>query len=296
MFSKDGRFEKAQVDAGKIQKQREGAYERWQAAERKAQLEKQINEARERQKSPDKGIDDIDKRESIDIGNKIVAANKQRTDLQRRVESSRENFVNFRDELRKNIEAELSTAQKIGIDWDKFRYDTDYVAAVLRDFRLTDAEFKVGFEDVKFYYDQYNQFTEESNSLDQNLKDWNSQQEALITKYRWEGKDDAAAEIALLSKQYGEANEIIQASPLLPPEVRINLGARAQQQITEESLNQVSILYNYGYGDQAGKMLLSLENAAPEIKESVEYQKAVKSQLKFAQGVVEEKDKRRRTA
>ena len=36
-------------------------------------------------------------------------------------------------------------------------------------------------------------------------------------------------------------------------------------------------------------MLLSLENAAPEIKESVEYQKAVKSQLKFAQGVVEEK-------
>ena len=76
----------------KFKKQREGAYERWQAAERKAQLEKQINEAW-KDKNSDKGIDDIDKRESIDIGNKIVAANKQRTDLQRRVESSRRRIL-----------------------------------------------------------------------------------------------------------------------------------------------------------------------------------------------------------
>lgn len=282
----------AESEAGKIQKQRQGAYERWKTLEAQQEARNKLEEARKRlqEKPEDNGIEDIDRREVVDVSNKIKGGEKERIDLHWVNEMQKNNADSARGAIQAWLNENLKRSQLLGIDAQKFDTDPDYVAQVVADFGGDDVDLQQMYADLKFHSDNKAETQAKIQQLDTDLKDWSSQQEALRTKYIWDGKHDVAAEIARLSEDYELAKAIVQESPLIPEEYKGELVNQYTAEAQQNSLNKVTLLYDYGYAAEASASLEKLETADPTIIETPEYTRAIKAQNAYARRAIEQRE------
>lgn len=308
-----------------VLKIRQENYKRWTKLVEKEKILKELEAAKKRQAEKNKGIEETDKKELTDVTNKIKTEKNRQLDLQRTLEAQRNRF-NSQNSLMQNWMDENVGGGKgsyvVQIDWNKFSVDKSYANRVISRLEVGDDEdFQRLYAEYSFEADNVQGTSKKLDNLDRNLNNLEQQNKALVTKYRWQGKDDVAAEVALLSGQYDAVNDILTGlsiaaedgitevvnldsegnvidridvshlagKNLIPPEIAKDIANRAVKQKTEESLNEVALLYDYGYGTQASQMQNKLEQSNPEIKNTPEYRKAAKAQMSYSKRVTEQR-------
>ncbi|MDP3698469.1 MAG: hypothetical protein Q8R47_02685 [Nanoarchaeota archaeon] len=313
----------AKEEEKKIVGARTANYNRWKVLVTKAELDRQLKEAEERSKKEDKGIDATDKKELEDAKRKIDHGEKRKVDLGHTLNSQKGRVNNYRNELRAKLENEWlkgggKGAVFLAIDWERYGRDPDYVVSLInkhapRGFlnNKLDPEIYTLRENFRVDAQAAAETQTKVNQLDTNLKALESQNQALIDKYRLEGKDDVAAEAALLAGKYQEVNNILSGPNIatqegikevvklgkdkdgnvvvvekidvsvlagqhvVSPKVAQDLADRAVRQQRDETLDQVALLYDYGYGNEAGAILQEIEAGNPELAQKLEEAKTV---------------------
>ncbi|MEK6809538.1 MAG: hypothetical protein AABY40_02605, partial [Nanoarchaeota archaeon] len=348
-------LKRAKEEESTILKVRTSNYNRWKALVAKQELDKFKREAEERAKSSDKGIDATDKKELEDAKRKIDDGERRKVDLKHTQETQTGRVNNYRAEIKAKLEKEWlvgggGAAARLAIDWDKYETNPEYVVS------LIDKHAPRGFFDDKldpelislresFRADAQAAAETETKigRLDTDIKAFESQNQALIEKYRLEGKDDVAAEVALSAGKYNEVNNILTGPNLatqegitevvklgkdkdgnvvvletldvsvlagqnvVSDEVAKDISGRAVRQQRDETLDQVALLYNYGYGSEAGARLQEIEADNPELVQKLEgaeevpealldpdvvnLKKARLAQNDYAKGVLEQREK-----
>ncbi|MDO8511050.1 MAG: hypothetical protein Q7S55_02690 [Nanoarchaeota archaeon] len=307
----------AKEEENKILKTRTANYNRWKALVVKAEIDKLKREADERAKREDKGIDATDKKELEDTKRRIDSGEKRKVGLSHTLGVQKGRVNGYRSEIRAKLEKEWLGGGGGGavfkaIDWERYEADPGYVISLInkhapRDFfdNKLDSEIYQLREDFRFDAQATTETERKVEQLNTNLKAFESQNQALIEKYRLEGKDDVAAEIALSAGKYQEVNTILSGPNLATQEgikevVRLgkdkdgnvvvletidvsvlagqsvisdkvsqDIAGRAVRQQRDETLDQVALLYNYGYGNEAGAMLQGIEADNPELAQKL---------------------------
>lgn len=293
-------------------------YNRWRTLVRKAELERQLKEAEERAKRKDKGIDATDKQELEDTKRKIDNRKNRKFDLEQTLKSQQGRVRDSRNEIRNKLEKEWLTGGGkasifLAIDWERYETDPKYVV------HLLNKHAPRGFFDNKLDDEVYNlreffradaiaaaETQRTIEKLETDVKALESQNQALIDKYRMEGKDDVAAEIALLAGKYEEVENILSGPSIaaeggikevvklgkdkdgnvvvvetidvsvlagqrvVSNEVAKDIADRAVRQQRDETLDQVALLYDYGYGNEAGAILQRIEASNPELAQKLD--------------------------
>ena len=320
----------AKEEERKLLKTRTANYDRWKTLAAKAELERLKKEATERQNREDKGIDEADRKEVENTKAEIDKGKKKKVDLENTHSAQKARTAQRRAEILSKLKNEwiperekarlLEKGEKgetiyiyPTLDEDSFNTDPDYVISLVN--KYAPREF---FSD-KLDSDVYNlreDFRNDARAavategriaqLDQEVAALESQNHALITKNRWEGKDDVAAELSLLAGQYEQVGNIVNGpsiaaeggitevvklgtdaqgnvveveridvsvlagQTLVSEETKTNLLGRAARQQRDETLDQAALLFDYHRGGEATEILNSVKEKNPELAQELE--------------------------
>ncbi len=317
----------AKEEEKKIVGARTANYNRWKALVQKVELEKLQKEADERAKREDKGIEPTDKKELEDAKRKINRGEKIKFDLEQTLKSQRERVNGARATILSKLEQELVGSGKksiyAAIDLERFNSDPDYVVSLFNKYAasryfFTDELFSEDYnlrENFRADAKVADETQRKINQLDTDLRALESQNQALIEKYRLDGKDDVAAEVALVAGKYDEVGNILSGpnlatqdrlkevvklgedidgnvvvvetidvsvlagQQLVSTEVAQDFADRAVRQQRDGSLDQVALLYDYGYGNEAGALLQNVVATNPEMAQELDEAKNVPDAL-----------------
>ncbi len=320
----------AKEEESKTLRIRTANYDRWKVLTQKAELERKLKDADERAKRDDKGIDATDKKELEDTKRKIDHGEKRKIDLDKTLEAQtrrkNEGLATIRSKLEsgwagiRGKEGEIikGGATLLAIDWNRFNSDPDYAISLVNKYaprgfisNKLDADTIVLRENLRADAQAATETQKKLDQVNTDIKGLESQNQALIDKYRMEGKEDVAAEAALLAGKYKEVQDII-SGPSFAAETGIkevvklgkdkdgnvvevekidvsvlagqktisdhhakDLIDRAIRQQRDETLDQAALLYDYGRGNEAGAVLQEVVSANPQLAKELEEAKNV---------------------